>query len=541
MSEIALKGEKMKKVFLLLLCTCLVLCMMVGCSSKGTKESNVTATKVSDGSIENPVAQNIEGVKYKSAIVIGTTNDLPSNAPYGNNNIQTAMLTNSTFSRLVAFDQNRNIIPSLAISWTNNEDSTVWTFKLRDDVYYHDGSHFTSADVKYTFDYASSTKNEGIKYPLIGYEYIDEIVLEDDYTVTFKLKVSCADWLYYAAQKIMSKTAIEKMGIEAAGCIGTGPYRFVSHESGVEWTMERFDKYWGEKPVTDRITFRVVVDNNARALALESGDVDAIFDPAPFDIVKFKKNNNYNVYRGNNLSNIFLGLNNSRIAGTDVRIRKAIAMAVNRDDIVAACYGDGIGSPSYNFINNVSPGYVPVDYIKYDVDGAKSILKELGYDEKNKLDLRLYTFSKFMPVAEVVQNNLAQANINVIIQEWAQSSFSANIKADGKYDIYVQQTSSVGGVLNIAQRFLTSKGASNVMRYNSAKFDSLYDEAVKSPSIDAMYQKYAEMQQFIAEDVPAVPIVQTYLWCVGTSNFYGIDLGDQNYTVNFTGCYVIEK
>lgn len=412
---------------------------------------------------------------------------------------------------------------------------------MRDDVNFHDGSHFTAEDVKFTFDYASSTKNAGIKYPVIGYDYIKEIVVVDPYTITFKLNKSCADWLYYAAQKIMSKTAIEKNGIEAAGCIGTGPYKFVEHNTGVEWSIERNPDYYGEKAITDKIVFKVVTDTNARALALESGDVDAIFDPAAFDVMKFQKNPQYNVYKGDNLSNIFLGLNNSRIAGTDVRIRQAIAMAVNRDDIVAACYGDGIGSPSYNFINNVSPGFVDVDYIKYDVEGAKKLLKEVGYDEKNKLELRLYTFGKFLPIAEVVQNDLAQANINVTIQEWSQSSFSSNIKKDGKYDIYVQQTSSLGGILNIFQRFLTSSGASNVMRYSNAEFDGLYEEAVNASNIDELKKKYAEMQRFIAKDVPAVPVVQTYLWCIGTSNFFGVDLGNQNYFVDFSGCYVVEK
>lgn len=353
---------------------------------------------------------------------------------------------------------------------------------------------------------------------------------------------SCADWLFYAAQKIMSKTTIERDGIEAGGSIGTGPYYFVSHDTGVSWTIRRFEEYFGEKPVTEEIIFTAITDNNSRSIALESGDVDAIFDPGTSDIVKFQQDPNFNVFKGNSLSNVFLGLNSARPAFADQRVRQAVAMAISRDDIIAAVYeGGAVGSPSFNFINNVSPGYVDVDAHKYDLEGAKALLKEAGYDENNKLKLNLYTFKKFMPIAELVQNNLAKINVELNVEEWAQSSFSANIRKDGGYDIYIQQTSSLGGVLNIVQRFLVSNGASNVMNYSSEELDRLYNEAIASKTIEELYAKYADVQHFLAKDVPAIPIVQTYLWAIGTSNFYGIDLGNQNYRVNFTNSFVIEK
>lgn len=533
----------MKKKNVLMFCVLMSLLILAGCAGKKAEPSSKGDT--SGAPVEetlNPEGEKTEDMKFKESIKIGTTNDMPSNAPYGNSNVQTAMLTNSTFSRLVEYDEQYNILPSLAESWESNEDSSEWTFKLRQDVTFHNGEAFTAEDVKFTFEYASSADNEGIVYPLVGYDYVEEIVVVDPYTVTFKLNTSCADWLFYSAQKMMSKATIEREGIENGGCIGTGPYRFVSHDQGVSWNIERFDNYFGEKPVTKEIIFTVITDSNSRSLALESGDVDAIFDPATSDIHKFTNNPKYNVFKGDNLANVFLGLNCSRPAAADQHVRQAIAMAVNRDDIVMACYEGGlVGAPSYNFINNVSPGYKEVEAYGYDVEAAKALLKEAGYDESNRLQLSLYTFGKFMPIAELVQNNLAQANIDVNIKEWAQSSFSANIKADGGYDIYIQQTSSLGGVLNIVQRFFTSEGQSNVMRYYSDALDSLYEEALSSITMDELNLKYGEIQDFLAEDVPAIPVVQTYLWCVGTSDFYGVDLGNQNYAVDFTGCYVIEQ
>lgn len=526
----------MKKAIALFLGAAMAVTMLSACGSSAPSTSQAPV------SVSNPTAEVTEETKYKSSITIATTNDLPSNMPYGNSNVQTAMLTNSTFNRLVKVNVENEIEPDLAESWESNEDSTVWTFHLRDDVTFHNGEPFTAEDVKFTFEYAASTENEGVTYPVTGAEYISEIVVEDPYTVTFNLKNSCADWLFYAAQKILSKTTVESEGIEAGGCIGTGPYKFVSHESGVSWTIERYDDYFGEKPVTEQIVFTVITDNSGRALALQSGDVDAAFDIAAADVVKFQDSDKYNLYQGDNLCTVFLGLNSGREACADLSVRQAIAMSINRDDIIAACYEGGtVGAPATNFINNVSPGHADVEALPYDVEGAKALLAEAGYDESNPLELNLYTFAKFIPIAEIVQADLAQAGIVVNIQEWAQSSFSSNIRKDGGYDMYVQQTSSTGGVLNIVNRFMSTGGASNVMNYSNPELDALIDEAAASKNLDELYEKYAEIQQLIAEEVPAVPIAQQYLWCAGTNDFYGVDLGNQNYSVDFSGCYVIEE
>ena len=90
-------------------------------------------------------------------------------------------------------------------------------------------------------------------------------------------------------------------------------------------------------------------------------------------------------------------------------------------------------------------------------------------------------------------------------------------------------------------RFFRTGGQSNVMNYTSPELDAMMDEAVQSKDLDEMAEKYAKVQQFLADDVPAVPLVDQYLWCVGTKNFYGVDLNNQYYYVDFTNCYVVEE
>lgn len=488
----------------------------------------------------NPTYETEDSTSYKTDIEIAMTGDLPSSSPYGNSSTQTFITTNSTFNGLVDMDKEGNASEALATSWESNEDSTVWTFTLREGVKFHDGSDFTAQDVAWTWDYASTTENDGINWPLQGANLIDSIEVVDDYTVVFNLNTSSPDFLFYAAQKIMSQNAVETLGFSEGGSIGTGPYIFDSQETGVSWTIRRNDNYWGTPGISETITFQVVTDASTRALTLQSGDVDAIFEANSSDIVSFLEDDSYNVFQAENSANVYLGFNCSTENGGNNIIRQAVAMAINRDDIVNACYEGGIcGTASFNVINNVTTGYKDVEYVEYDPEGAMELLAENGLEN---ITLRLTTFSKYLSVAEVVQAELSMIGINVEIRELAQASFTANLTAEpDAYDMYINATSSQGGILNIMERFFENGGASAAMFYHNDEFDSLISEVRGKSTYDELIEGFGELQDFIAKDVPAIALVQTYLWCIGTNNFYGVDLGAQTYDVDFSYCYVVEE
>ncbi len=477
---------------------------------------------------------------YKEAISIGTTGDMPSAFPYGNSSTQTSLTTNSTHEGLVDIHNDGTAVPALATEWAPNDDSTVWTFTLRQGVKFHNGDDFTAEDVKFTYEYCSTTQSDGVNWIITGYDLVESIETPDDYTVVFNMKAPTPDWLFYAAQKIVSKSAVEALGGEEGGRIGTGPFMHKSQETGVNWVIERNDNYWGELPVTKEITFLVITDASSRALTLKSKNVDAIFEANASDIVNFLADSNYNVFKAENSANVYIGLNcgNGSKCENEI-VRKAVAMSVNRDDIVNACYENGACAvPSYNVINNVTPGYVDVECIEYDPEGAAKLLADNGL---SGLTLNLITFAKYKSVAEVVQADLSMAGITVNIEEYAQSGFTSNLKKDpSKFDMYINATSSSGGVLNIMTRFFASTGNASAMYYNDPEFDAALAKAMESTTYDDLVAAYGGLQQYLAETVPAVALAQTYLWCIGSSNFGGVDLGTQTYEVDFTGAYVTE-
>lgn len=513
----------------------LVTGMLTGCG--GQENSGETTAVTEPAEVVEPEAS--ESTSYKSEIRIGTLADLTDKNRYAGTATVTTQTCNSTFNGLVSIDGEGEATPELATEWSSNEDSSEWTFTLREGVKFHDGSDFTAEDVKFTWEYASSTENEGINQAITGVSMVDEVVVEDTYTVTFKLNTSSADWLYYAAQDIMSKNAVETLGFAEGGAIGTGPYYFDTMESGVSWTIRRFDEYWGEKPVTEAITFVVITDASARALALQSGDIDAMYDGNPSDLVNLMGDGQYNVYKADNIQVVYAGFNALTEYGSNEIVRQAVAMAVSRDDIVNACYENGnCGVAADNFISTVAAGYTPVEAYDYDPEGAAQLLEENGL---SGITLKLYTFAKYIPVAEVMQANLSQVGINLEITEYAQTGFTKAIKEDNQYDLAINCTSQYGGILTVMVEYLMTNAARSFMNYSDAEFDAMLEEALASPNYEEMLTKYADLQQYAAEEVPAVPLCMANLFCVGSGNFYGVNLNAQAVDVDFTYCYVIEE
>ena len=528
----------MKKAVSLLLVLTMIASLLAGCGG-GSNEAEDTdaSSNVEPAVVEEP--EVTEETTYKKDIRIGTLADLTTACRYAGTATVTTQTCNSTFNGLVAMDVNGEASPELALEWSQNEDASEWTFKLREGVKFHDGSDFTAEDVKFTWEYASTTENEGIAQPITGVSMVDEVVVEDPYTVTFKLNTSSADWLYYAAQDILCKNAIESQGFEEGSKIGTGPYYFDSLETGVSWTIRRFEDYWGEKPVTESITFVVITDASSRALALQSGDIDAMYDGNPSDLVNFMNDDQYNVYKADNIQVVYAGFNALTEYGSNEIVRQAVAMAVNRDDIVNACYENGsCGTVAENFISTVGAGYTDVETYAYDPEGAKQLLEENGLSD---ITLKLYTFAKYIPLAEVMQANLSAVGINLEITEYAQTGFTNAIKEDNQYDLAINCTSQYGGILTVMVEYLMTNAARSFMNYSNAEFDAMLEEALASSTYDEMLEKYAELQQFVADEVPAVPLCMANLFCVGSGNFYGVNLNAQAVDVDFTYCYVIEE
>jgi len=507
--------------------------MILSLAACGTKESSDPATE----GTQTEGSQSEAAKTYKKEIRIGQQQDITDFTRYTNTTIACYQTCNAVYNGLVNIGADGEASPDLALEWTSNDDASEWTFKLREDVKFHDGGDFTAEDVKFTWEYFSNLENEGTKVRPFGYEFIKEIVVVDPYTVTFKMNGSCVEWLAFAYQDILSKNAVESLGVLEGGKIGTGPYKYDTFEPGISWSLIRNDEYWGEKAVTEKLTFVVLSDASSRALALQSGDIDVMYEGNVADIAPMMSDPNYKVYEADGEGAVYIGINNQSKYGSNLIVRQAIAMAVNREELVLACY-EGIGATACStYIPPTAPGYVETETYKYDPAAAQQLLKDNGLEG---ITLEMFVFAKYLSVAQFIQSELKEIGITLNITERQQSGFSSGIKKDGGYDMFINVVSPDKNLLTALQKNLTTSYNQTGVNYFNEEFDQWVAEAGGSKTYEDLLKEFAAMQVEINKDVPVVGLATVKQFVVGPASFDGLDMRGVGYDIDWSYCYIEE-
>jgi len=324
------------------------------------------------------------------------------------------------YESLITVTEAGEIRPQLAESWIVSEDGLVYTFDLRDGVTFHDGTTFDSADVKFTFDRAmaedSTNPSKGIFAPVASVE------TPDADTVVVTLKNPDAFFLFNIAQGDASIVAPESAETNTTNPVGTGPYRFDSWTRGDRLTLKADPGHRDySDAVIDTVTFRFVADPAAAVAALLAEDIDAFPGmPAPETLEQFKADPRYDVVIGTTEGEVILALNNSKPPFDDIRVRRAINHALDRQAIIDAAYF-GYGTPIGSFFAPHHQSYVDLTGVyPLDIEKARALLAEAGA-ENLEVSLRLPHFPYARRSGEIIQAQLAEAGIDVNIEnvEWA--------------------------------------------------------------------------------------------------------------------------
>ncbi|MDR3099542.1 MAG: ABC transporter substrate-binding protein [Paraburkholderia sp.] len=294
--------------------------------------------------------------------------------------------------------------PGLAVSW-KPLDAKTWEFKLRPNVKWQDGTPFTAADV--IFSYQRARNVPGSVATFAGYlRTIESVSAPDPLTLIIKTKAPNPDLpLNLASVHIVSKHIGEKSQTDdynsGRAMIGTGPYKFVSYTPGDRVEMVRNDQYWDGKPLWAKVDYRYVNNGAARTAALLAGDVDVIDKVSASDIPRLKQAPNVTVYPYPGLrvmllqpsfregSNQYITDNDGKPLPKnpllDVRVRRALSLAINRDAIVTRIM-QGTASVANQWMPKNTFGYDPaVKDIPFDAAQAKKLLAEAGYPNGFKI------------------------------------------------------------------------------------------------------------------------------------------------------------
>ncbi|MDW7738642.1 MAG: glutathione ABC transporter substrate-binding protein [Bacillota bacterium] len=449
-------------------------------------------------------------------LIIATLSDAVSMDPHGSNDVPSSNIAYNIYESLVYFDMNSELQPLLATEWEALDDTT-WEFTLREGVKFHDDTDFTAEAVKATFDRLLDPDIASPRLFLFG--MIEEVIVVDDYTVQFVTQFPFAPLPAHLAHNggaIISPAAIEKDYAEmAAGNepgtylsqnpVGTGFFRFENWTPGSELTLVRYENYWGEPAQLESVTFKVVPENLTRLSELETGFAH-IADPIqPSDLSRVENMPNAHIYTQSSTSLAYIGFQCEKEPFNDVRVRQAISMAINKDDIIEGVY-EGTAIPAVGPIAPGVFGYDPsVSTIPYDVDQARELLVEAGYADGFSTSIWTNDNPARIQIAEYVQSKLSELNIDVSIEvvEWGAYLDGT---AEGNHEMFILGWSTPTLDADYATYALfhsSNIGApGNRSYFSDPEVDELLDLGRQESDPDLRLQYYREVQEKLVELAP---------------------------------------
>ncbi|MBT3400741.1 MAG: ABC transporter substrate-binding protein [Rhodospirillaceae bacterium] len=321
------------------------------------------------------------------------------------------------FEGLTRIDENGAVQPQLAESWDVSDDGLVYTFTLKDGVVFHDGTGFDADDVVFSLDRARADDSVNAQKPLFA--AIDAVDAVDARTVRITLSRPEGRLLFNLGWGDAVIVAPESAANNKVAPIGTGPYKF---DRWVRGSQIRLVASGDDGPAIRKVTFRFVPDPSAQVAALKAGDIDAVSNlQAPEAVLALQADPNFEVAIGSTEGETILSMNNTRPPLNDIRVRQAIAHAIDRQAIIDGAMF-GFGTPIGTHFAPHHPAYVDLlETYPRDLVRARALLADAGQSDL-KLTLKLPPPIYARRGGEIVAAQLKEAGITVelIPVEWAQ-------------------------------------------------------------------------------------------------------------------------
>lgn len=418
------------------------------------------------------------------------------------------------FEALTKINADGSVSPLLAESWEVSPDLKTYTFKLRRGVKFQNGEPFTAAAVKFSFDRAGSDKSTNKdKRTFTG--ITTQVV--DDHTVVLLNKDIDPDLLFVLGQATSIIVEPKSAGTNANKPVGTGPYQFNTWNKGASIVLTAWDGYRDAKAIKiKRATFRFISDPAAQVAALLAGDVDAFPRVTPRSVAQFKSNPRFRVMVSGSRAKTILAINNARKPLDDVRVRRAIAAAVDRKAIIEGA-GDGYGAPIGSHYVPGAFGYVDTTGVNpYDPEKAKKLLAEAGIKTPLELNLTLPPTPYARQGGEVIAAQLAKVGIAAKLQnvEWAQ--WLANTYGGAKnYDLTIISHVEPFDLANFTK-------PDYYWGYKSAKFNELFDQIKNAARPADRARLLGEAQRLLAHDAVHAFLYSNQWITVANKNLKGL-------------------
>jgi peptide/nickel transport system substrate-binding protein len=396
---------------------------------------------------------------------------------------------------LVKIDRDGKIVPALAKDHKISKDGKEYTFVLKKGVKFHDGTSFDAEDVKFTFDRLMDSQKTGTAHPEY-YTDIDSVQVADSNTVKIRLKNVNSMFLFNLARPdsiMVNSQTVDKL---KTAPIGTGPFRFVEWVRGDRVTLAKFDGYHKKGiPYLEKVTFKFIGDPSAQIASLRAGDIDAIaYDVSPENALLLEKDPRFKVFNGYTTTEVILSTNNSRKPFTDVKVRQAMAYAIDRNALIKGAMS-GYGTPIGSHMDPGNPYYTDLtSTYPYNPGKAKQLLAEAGYPNGFEAVIKLpERFAYAKRSGEIIVDMFSQVGIKLKIElvEWGQ--WIDRVFKNADFDLTV---------IGHAEPFDINIYANPkyYFRYDNPKFRETLKKAEMEPDPKTRKTLYIALQKMITED-----------------------------------------
>jgi ABC-type transport system substrate-binding protein len=473
--------KNQKKLLAVLLVLVMALGMLAGCQ------------KAPEPKVETPV--------LKDTIKMAVYSDFKSFDPYNSGMTLDRVVYNNIFDTLLRFYDGKfeNV---LITGYTVSTDGTVYTFKLKDNVKFHNGEKFTASDVVFSLERAK-TSNQMANFT----KSITKVEAVDALTVKVTLEKPYVPFLNAVAATVcmMNEKAVKAAGDKISlQPVGTGPYTFVKWDAGSQVVLERFADYHGDKPQIKTATYVVLTNPETALIATQTKEVDLTYTIPPVAAPQIKTEGKLTLDLNPTMGSGYIVMNLEAPFISDVNFRKALAYATNREEIVA--FGmDGIAEVSTKLYDEQTVGYTGEFKIpEFNIEKAKEFLAKTSY--KGETISFKVGYENYKKIGIVYQEQLKKVGINISVELLEANTWVADMKS-GNYSMStIVMTIDPDVALWSTTLHSSAIGGYNFSRLNDKAVDAAFDNGASI--LDPVQRKaaYAPIEQKLYEDVVLIPI-----------------------------------
>ena len=419
------------------------------------------------------------------------------------------------FETLTKVGGDGSVTPLLAESWSISPDAKTYTFKLRRGVKFQNGEPFNAASVRFSFERAVA--KDSVNKDKAVFANIESIATPDEHTVVLTLKNSNPDLLFQLGQGTAVMVEPKSAATNNTQPVGTGPFKLEAWNRGSSVTLVRWDGHRNAANIKmRRATIRFINDPAAQVAALLSGDVDAFPRVAAArSLEKFKRDKRFQILIGGSRAKVIVAINNQRKPLDDVRVRRAIAAAIDRKAVIDGAV-DGFGVPIGSYYTPGAPGYVDLTAVNaYDPAKARALLHQAGVQLPLELTMKLPPTPYARQGGEIIAAMLDKVGIKAKMEniEWAQ--WLSGVYKDKAYDLTVIAHVEPLDFGNFAR-------PGYYWNYDSPQFNALWAQIQATAKVDERNKLMGDAQRLVADDAVAAYLYQPTWITVANARLKGL-------------------